>query len=130
MGVNARCLSNVYRDGDDWDLEPVYVWTGEVSRFNVGELTDHGIVRTVLDQTRTWGDCSTDGEKTLSLYTILTLYLVARRTCSIDHSAKVSGNQRGAVLYWRCAPLRPLVCSDGNFGEAPNVPILMEEHIH
>lgn len=71
--------------------KPVYVWTGEVSRFNVGELTDHGIVRTVLDQTRTWGDCSTDGEKTLSLYTILTLYLVARRTCSIDHSARYPG---------------------------------------
>ena len=71
--------------------KPVYVWTGEVSRFNVGELTDHGIVRTVLDQTRTWGDCSTHGEKTLSLYTILTLYLVARRTCSIDHSARYPG---------------------------------------
>jgi hypothetical protein len=66
-GPVARTLNST-RVTVTW--RPVYVWAGEVSRLEFGALTYHGIIRTGLDQTRTRGDRSIDGEKTLSLYAL------------------------------------------------------------
>jgi hypothetical protein len=89
---------------------PVYVGAGEVSRFDVGELTDHEIIRTVLDQTRTLGNRSIDGEKTDSLIicsTIVTLYLVGLDLSKFYRSWRKGSGPSGITLALR--PSRPCV---------------------